>query len=139
MSRHALGPAPEAKFSVFRAFSPGGTMLTKPPRAGGALLATTASETPSSGCEKPNLSTISNTAARRAAEVEKLWFQLPVVPPFPPHDYVVVHVVPPAGQDGEEGGGTRGEQVEPRLLLWERGSRSFKLSLVLPLFNKPDP
>ena len=71
--------------------------------------------------------------------MEKLWFELPVVPPFTPHDNVVVHVGPPAVHDGGDGGGTRGEQVEPRLLLWERGSRSFKLSLVFPLFNKPDP
>jgi len=125
MSRHALGPASEANFSMLRAFGPKNAMLTKPPRAGGALLATTASETSGSGCEKPNLRTISNTLARRAAEMEKLWFQLPVVPPFTPHDYVVVHVVPPAVHDGGDGGGTRGEQVEPRLLLWERGSRSF--------------
>ena len=65
--------------------------------------------------------------------------ELPVVPPLTPYGNVVLHVGPPVVHDRGDGGGTRGEQIKPGLLLWERGRRSSKLSFVSPLLKKPDP
>ena len=67
MRRLAFGPAPEALLSMTRAFGPQNAMLAFPSCARGALLAITASETPSRGREKLHLRTLSITAARRAA------------------------------------------------------------------------
>ena len=67
-----------------------------------------------------------------------MWFELPEIPPLSPNLNVIKHVQPPAIHDRGDGGGTRDEHIEPRLLLRERGRRSSKLSFGGPLFNKPN-
>ena len=135
----ALGPAPEAGFSMNGATGPGGPMGARPFGARGALLAVAASEPPSGGREKPNPSTFLKSATSRAFEGKSLWLQLPVIPPLSPSRYVIDSPSLPAVRNGDYGGGGRGENVSPGFLLRERGCRCFELPFVGPLLKKSEP
>ena len=137
MVRQALGPAPEADFPVNRATGPGSPMDTTPSSARGTLLAVFASESSSDSCKKPDFGTFLTGAAARAFKGKSQWLQLPVVPPFPPYRDVIDPPNLPAGKYVDNRGGGRGDEVYPRLLLRERGSRGSKHAFMIALFDHP--
>ena len=116
-----MGPTSESSFPMDRAAGPGSPMGTAPFCARGALLADIAREPPSNGGEKPDFNTLPGVTTGGALKHEGLRSLLPVIPPFPSTRDVIDPPSLPVVEQGDYGGGGRGEDVSPRLLLRERG------------------